>query len=76
VFWLSFKLRARKIAHLVEFGTAPHWQPRWRGGWMHPGARPKPFIRPAYDAKAGDAVRIISREIWSGIVGTIRGVKQ
>jgi hypothetical protein len=46
---MGFRRRARRIAHLVEFGTAPHWQPR--RGIMHPGARAKPFARPAFDAK-------------------------
>lgn len=73
VFWLSFKARARKIAHLVELGTAPHWQPRWRGGWMHPGARPKPFMRPAYDAHRNTVPEIFGRKVWESIVGSIRG---
>lgn len=37
------------VGHLVEFGTAPHWQPNRFGGTMHPGAKPYPFMRPAYD---------------------------
>lgn len=35
-----------KKAHLVEFGTDPHWQPK--RGIMHPGARPFPFLTPAF----------------------------
>ena len=35
-------------AHLVEFGTEPHWQPR--RGVMHPGAKAFPFLTPAYEA--------------------------
>lgn len=35
--------------HLVEFGTAPHRQPR--RGTTHPGAEPHPFLRPAYYQK-------------------------
>jgi hypothetical protein len=46
--WVSFTGRARKIAHLLEFGTAPHAQPR--RGIMHPGARPFPFFRPAFES--------------------------
>lgn len=49
-------------AHLVEFGTARHWiKPKNRkslfvAGFFkevidHPGARPKPFMRPAFDGK-------------------------
>lgn len=48
-------------AHWVEYGTAPHWiKPRDRkslliAGLMreavkHPGARAKPFMRPAFDS--------------------------
>ena len=33
-------------AHLVEFGTDPHWQPR-RKVW-HPGAKPFPYLTPAF----------------------------
>jgi HK97 gp10 family phage protein len=43
------KMRPVSYAHFVEFGTAPHWQPNRFGGIMHPGARPKPFLRPAYE---------------------------
>lgn len=35
-----------KYAHLVEFGTAPHFQPK--RGVQHPGAKPTPFMGPAY----------------------------
>jgi len=49
-------------AHLVEFGTARHWiKPKSRKSLFiaglfkeiidHPGARPKPFMRPAFDSK-------------------------
>lgn len=60
--WVAFSKRARKLAHLVEFGTAPHFQKNFRGGWMHPGARPRPFFRPAFDAKKNTVLdRIVSR---------------
>lgn len=61
VFWVGFRGRARKIAHLVEFGTAPHWQPKWNGGWMHPGARPKPVLRPAYEARKREVLDVFAR---------------
>lgn len=62
-------------AHLVEFGTARHWiKPRSRKSLFiaglfkevidHPGARPKPFMRPAFDGKwraAIDAMAEYSR---------------
>lgn len=40
-------IRARNIAHLVEFGTSPHEQRKL--GIIHPGAYMQPFLRPAVD---------------------------
>lgn len=68
--WVSFARRARKIAHLVEFGTAPHAQPR--RGIMHPGARPKPFFRPAFDATKLDTLTRIGSGIHAFILRKIR----
>jgi HK97 gp10 family phage protein len=51
------KMRPSSYAHFVEFGTAPHWQPNRFGGIMHPGARPKPFLRPAFEAHITDAAQ-------------------
>lgn len=48
-------------AHLVEFGTDPHWQPR--RGVMHPGARPKPFLGPAYADHDQEAVKRFGQEM-------------
>lgn len=67
VFWVSFARRARKIAHLVEFGTAPHWQPRRFGGWMHPGARAKPFFRPAFESTKTVVVTEFGKRAWGHI---------
>ena len=51
-------------AHMVEFGTAAHVIRARKGGLLaigvpkvnHPGARPKPFMRPAFDTQARAAV--------------------
>jgi HK97 gp10 family phage protein len=54
-------------AHLVEYGTARHWiKPKNRKSLFlaglarelvdHPGAKPKPFMRPAFDAKSQAAI--------------------
>lgn len=67
VWWLAFTRRARKIAHLVEFGTAPHWQPKRR--YMHPGARPRPFFRPAYEGKRAEVLRRFQSRAWGRIAG-------
>jgi HK97 gp10 family phage protein len=68
--WVSFTKRARKIAHLVEFGTAPHAQPR--RGIMHPGARPKPFFRPAFDASKGGVFKLLGAGIERMIMRKMR----
>lgn len=70
-YWLSFRKRARKIAHLVEFGTAPHWQPRRK--IMHPGARPYPFFRPAFEETKHEVTDEIGQRVWNRIQGSIVG---
>lgn len=70
-----------KYAHLVEFGTRPHALGKGsrhpanvrRGekpiqhGRMHPGARPKPFMRPAWDHGRQQAQQTIARVVMEGI---------
>lgn len=58
----------RNYAHLVEYGTRAHFLGSSSAGHrMHPGARPKPFIRPAWDAKRAAAIakctEIVLRDI-------------
>ncbi len=50
------------IAHLVEFGTQSHAlakgdvvKERIQKGDIHPGARPYPYMRPAWDEQKGAA---------------------
>jgi len=61
-------------AHLVEFGTARHWiKPKSRKSLFiagllkevvdHPGAKPKPFMRPAFDGKWRAAVDAMANYI-------------
>lgn len=64
VWWVSFAKRARYVAHLVEFGTAPHWQPRFKKGFHHPGARPHPFFRPAFDSQKGNVLKTLGERAW------------
>lgn len=56
--------------HLVEFGTKAHLIVAKPGGYMriggrlvksvmHPGARAKPFMTPAFDSRKGAAVRAV-----------------
>lgn len=64
----------RSIAQLVEFGTRAHNIAAKFGGWLsfmnvfrkevaHPGARPRPFMRPALDAQAGAATVAVGEYI-------------
>lgn len=45
-------------AHLVEGGTKAHARPNLETGTAghHPGSRPKPFLKPAFDANKGKAL--------------------
>lgn len=69
--WINAQIKAGNrvawYAHLVEFGTARHWiKPKNRKSLFlagvfkelidHPGARAKPFMRPAFDAKSRAAI--------------------
>lgn len=58
--------RGVAIAHLVELGTRPHWQPRRNR--MHPGADAKPFLEPAYLATDELAIKIMADEIGVGLI--------
>lgn len=71
--WLGFRKRARKVAHLVEYGTAPHYQPNFKGGFFHPGAAAHPFFRPAFESTKGDVVDHMGNAIWRRISGSIVG---
>lgn len=61
-------------AHMVEFGTKPHEiKPKsapslflaglLRSTVKHPGARAKPFMRPAFDNKVEDATKAVGKYI-------------
>jgi hypothetical protein len=47
--------RPVRYAHLIEFGTAPHFQPG--RGVTHPGSAPKPFLTPAYYQTRDEVVK-------------------
>lgn len=64
----------RSIAQLVEFGTRAHNIAAKFGGWLsfmnvfrkevaHPGARPRPFMRPALDSQASAATVAVGEYI-------------
>ncbi|CDX26647.1 hypothetical protein MPL3356_60480 [Mesorhizobium plurifarium] len=69
--WVSFKRRARTIVHLLEFGTAPHFQKNFRGGFFHPGSRAHPFFRPAFDSKHGEVIATLRRRAWLRLTNSI-----
>lgn len=60
------KARPANYAHLVEFGTAAHALSRSQGAGQHPGARAKPFMRPAFDTMQATVIDRFGREIGKG----------
>lgn len=54
-----------RVAHLVELGTAPHFQPELNK--MHPGAAAKPFLRPAFEEKKDEAIKMFGETIGPAI---------
>lgn len=50
-----------KYAHLIEFGTAPHYQPG--RGVTHPGSAPKPFLTPAFHSTKAEVVKRFGAKI-------------
>lgn len=70
-YWVGFVKRGQKLAHLVEFGTAPHFQPNFKGGFQHPGASPHPFFRPAFESTKQDVVDDISEKFWLQIRNSV-----
>lgn len=58
-------------ARFLEFGTQPHGvrkgasvrHGRYQEGMLNPGLQPRPFARPAFDAKAGQALAAIMAQI-------------
>lgn len=54
-------------AHLVEFGTSRHPAGGRYKGKMHPGTRPQPFMRPAWDATKMQVLDNLREEMWASI---------
>lgn len=60
--WSPYGFRKpSKYAHLLEFGTAPHYQPK--RGVMHPGTRPRPFLTPAFFQTREEVVKRFGKKI-------------
>lgn len=64
--------RARYLLHLLEYGTAPHYQPNLLGGWMHPGTSPQPTITPAYEHGKDDVLWAMQEELLNWVERTVR----
>lgn len=64
---ISAKGRARYIIHLLEFGTAPHFQPNFKGGFAHPGASPRPAMVPSYEEHKDDVPSRFGQAIWQSL---------
>lgn len=69
-------------AHLVEFGVAIHFISKksktgTRVGWrqIHPGHPPHPFLRPAFDTKKDDSVRIARDKLGKAIDKVTGGIR-
>lgn len=67
VLQVGFKRPGLSYAHLVELGTRPHILGGAFSGAFHPGAKPKPFIRPALAAKGDEVRETIMAELARGI---------
>lgn len=68
--------RSRFLLHLVEFGTAPHFQPRFRGGWQHPGARATPVLIPTFDEEKSAVPAAFGQKIWTSMSAKISRLKK
>lgn len=68
--------RSRYLLHLIEFGTAPHFQPNFRGGWQHPGARAHPSLLPSFDEESGKVPGTFGRLIWQTMSSKIGRMKK
>lgn len=68
--------RARYLLHLLELGTQAHFQPRFRGGWWHPGARAHPSLIPSYDEEKSKVPESFGRRISLVMAGKIARLKK
>ena len=64
-------------AHFVEYGTAAH-NLGYKGKFVsgkgadHPGSKPKPYMRPAYDTKAQEAIKVAMEDLTKLIESSVR----
>ena len=82
-YWVAFaRGMAMRIAHLVEFGTAPHslfpGASRRRNRFQdlppfHPGTPPEPFFRPAFESTKDDVIKRFGQLAWEVISRASKG---
>lgn len=53
--------------HLVEFGTKPRINGGKFAGSKHPGTKPQPFMRPAFQAEAGPTIERLKPLLYKAI---------
>lgn len=79
VFWVGLTKRARRIGHLVEFGTHPHSVARGANRRrnilqkmppLHPGATAQPFFRTAFETEKHHVMARWANRAW-GIMAQI-----
>lgn len=68
--------RARFLLHLVEYGSQSHWQPVFRGGFQHPGARPHPSLTPSFDEESNKVPRTFGSLLWTNMAKKISRMKK
>lgn len=82
--WIAFVEPGRRIAHLVELGTAPHsmhkGSSRRKGIGQdlpphHPGDPAHPFMRPAFEETKEQVVLSLSRAIMARLRAAFGGSK-
>lgn len=75
--------KGARHVHLVEFGTKPHRiAPKGAGGLLiggkvvgavdHPGAKPHPIMRPAFDSQSTPAIAAVAAKIRERL--TLQGI--
>lgn len=82
-YWVSFRRGiAMQIAHLVEFGTAPHSLAKGASRRknllqdvppFHPGTNPEPFMTPAFEGTKNEVIAEFGRRAWQSILSAVPG---
>lgn len=70
VYRLGATKRARYLLHLLEFGTAPHYQPNLK--YFHPGSMPNPVLLPSFDEERGEVPRAFARLLWGQMMAKLK----